>query len=459
MLEIVKFNEDEYNFPCLLVLGCFDGLHIGHAELLKKAKLQAKINGLDLGVMLFAEGKGGKQLYTFEERLGYLEQFNVKFVLKVDYNDAFKQIKPLDFLACLEDKLNVKAYMSGKDFRFGQGAKGKSSTIKSFAEDEENGVWYMPVKDVLYENEKVSTSLVKTLLEKGDAAKAAELLGRKYCVSGTVIHGAERGDKLLGYPTMNINYPENKFEVKKGVYKVKCVVDGEEYSGIANYGSRPTFGEDTPVLEVNLDGFDKQVYDEQVTVYFEEYIRDIRKFGSAEELAAQLSDDILTVKGESETAAADSEKIKPVEEPAPAEEVPAVEEPTPEESEPATTDIEETQLVEEVPVVEEQTSEESEPITTDIEETQPVEEIPAVEEPSPEADIQPDADGDFEEELQEPAEEVATEDGLTEVETAETHETEVETAEVHETEVETADAPENGEEVAELQDETEVTGD
>ena len=66
MLEIIKYNEDEYSFPCLLVLGCFDSIHIGHAELLKKAKLQAKINGLDLGVMMFVNGKGGRQVYTFE---------------------------------------------------------------------------------------------------------------------------------------------------------------------------------------------------------------------------------------------------------------------------------------------------------------------------------------------------------------------------------------------------------
>ena len=87
---------------------------------------------------MFENGKEGKQLYSFDEKLALVENFNVKFVLKIDYNDEFKQIKPLEFLDILEEHLNVKAYMSGKDFRFGQGAKGKSSTLKSFAEDEEN---------------------------------------------------------------------------------------------------------------------------------------------------------------------------------------------------------------------------------------------------------------------------------------------------------------------------------
>ncbi len=295
MLEIINYGEGEYDFPCLLVLGCFDGLHIGHAELLKKAKLQAKINGLDLGVMLFADGKGGKQLCSFDERVALLEQYNVKFVLKVNFDDEFKKIKPLDFLACLEEKLNLKAYMSGKDFRFGNGKKGKASTLKSYADDEENSVWYMSVKDVTYGDEKVSTTRIKELLEKGEVKLAADLLGRNYSVSGTVIHGADRGGKIIGYPTLNVRYGEDKYPVKHGVYKVKCAVGGVEYFGIANYGARPTFDENDPVLEVYLDNFSGEHYDETVTVEFLDYIRDIQKFENAEALAAQLSEDILCV--------------------------------------------------------------------------------------------------------------------------------------------------------------------
>ena len=101
MLEVINYNDEEYGFPSLLVLGCFDALHKGHAELLKKAKLQAKINGLDLGVMLFAGGKGGKQIYTLEERLELLKEYNVKFVLKIDFNDEFKSTSANDFLKVL----------------------------------------------------------------------------------------------------------------------------------------------------------------------------------------------------------------------------------------------------------------------------------------------------------------------------------------------------------------------
>ncbi len=296
MLEIIKYNEDEYSFPCLLVLGCFDALHIGHAELLKKAKLQAKINGLDLGVMMFVNGKGGRQVYTFEERQKFLEQYNVKFVLAIDYTDDFKETSASQFLENIENKLNVKAYMSGRDFRFGKDAKGKSSTLKTYAEDEENGVWYMQVKDLTYVGEKVSTTLIKNCIEQGNLVKAGALLGRNYSVSGFVIEGANRGKKVVGFPTVNMRYPVEKIEVKKGVYKVKVLVGDEEFIGIANYGPRPTFNEQSSILEAYLDGFVGTLYGRGITIEFVEYIRDTEKFESAEELKEQLKLDLKQAK-------------------------------------------------------------------------------------------------------------------------------------------------------------------
>ena len=294
MLDIISYNTEEYDYPCLLVLGCFDAIHLGHDKLLKEARLQAKINGLDLGVMMFTEGKGGKQIYSFEERVSLLEQYNVKFVLKIDFNDEFKKIKPLDFLETIEDKLNVKAYMSGKDFRYGAKASGKSSTLKKYAEDEENGVWYIPVKDVLYGEEKISTTRIKELIENGRVKKVSKMLGRPFSVTGEVVKGEGRG-KSLGYPTVNLNYPEYKVQIKHGVYGVECTVGDETYKGVANYGNKPTYDNENVQLEVYLEGFSGDLYGQTVTVNFLRYIRDIHKFNSDEELKAQLAEDIAKV--------------------------------------------------------------------------------------------------------------------------------------------------------------------
>lgn len=338
MLEIVNYNQDEYEFPCLLVLGCFDSIHVGHAELLKKARLQAKINGLDLGVMTFTDGKDdGKQVFTFDERLAIFEQFGVKFVLKADYNDELKQTAPMDFLHNLEEKLNIKAYMSGKDFHFGAGAKGKVSTLKKYAEDEDNGVWFMPVKDVEMDDVKVGTALIKHLLQEGDVKKAAEELGRRFFISGIVEKGHERGTDL-GYPTVNIHYPDDKVAVKQGVYSAVCTVNGADYEAVLNFGGRPTFGEDEPVLEVHLINFDGDIYGENVTVHFVEYLRDIEKFDSPEALSEQIKTDIVNAESESSAEPMSAEELaeapaEPVVEPAeePVSEMTPAEEPAAEE--------------------------------------------------------------------------------------------------------------------------------
>jgi riboflavin kinase/FMN adenylyltransferase len=227
--------------------------------------------------------------------LKFLEEYNVKFVLAIDFNEGFKQIPPIDFLHAIEDKINVKGYMSGKDFRFGANAKGKSSTLKNYAEDEENGVWYTAVKDVVLNDEKISTTLIKSCLSEGNVAKANTLLGENFYVEGEVISGAGRG-KEIGFPTINIAYPDYKYEVKQGVYKVKSTINGLEYYGIANYGNCPTFDDERIALEVHFDGFEGDLYGQDVKVEFVDYIRDIAKFDSAEALAAQLESDLQTLK-------------------------------------------------------------------------------------------------------------------------------------------------------------------
>ena len=436
MLEIVNYNKDEYNFPALVVLGCFDAVHVGHAELLKKAKLQAKINGLDLGVMMFENGKGGRQVYTFEERLAFLSGYNAKFVLKIDYNDEFKKTTPAEFLNILEEKINIKGYMSGKDFRFGAGAKGKSSTLKKYAEDEDNAVWYMPVKDVMIDGEKVSTTLIKQYLEEGKIQKANELLGREYFVSGEVCEGHGRGASVLGFPTANIVYPANKVLVAPGVYGVEAEIDGTVYKGVANCGPRPTFGEDAIVLEAYFEGLNENLYGKTLTVKFLNYIRGIKKFENADELKAQIASDATKV-GEPDASAEEVEVSAPaaevaaetpVEEPAPevVEEVPA-EEPAPEvieevpAEEPAPEVAEETPVEESAPEVAEEVPAE-EPVSEVAEESpaeepapEVAEEVPA-EEPAPEVAEEspvekpaPEVTGEVSDEAAEAAEEVAAE--------------------------------------------------
>ena len=292
MLTVIDYygSGGYYPKPSLLVLGCFDAVHAGHFELLKHARERAAESGLDLGIMAFTCGKEGKLVCTFEERLEIFEKSGVKSVLKIDFDEEFKKTPCELFLKKISGKINIKGLMSGEDFRFGAGAKGNAQTLKNYALT--NGLIFGTVEDVTFGGVKISTTLIKSLLEKGDVKTANTLLTRKFSVTGRVVSGAGRGNKLLGFPTMNVSYPEYKTEIKKGVYAVRGTLDGKVYKGIANYGARPTFGEENPLLEVYLIGFKGSCYGENLTVEFTDYIRDIKKFNSPAELCAQLEKDL-----------------------------------------------------------------------------------------------------------------------------------------------------------------------
>ena len=465
MLKIINYNADEYDFPALVVLGCFDAVHIGHQALLKKAKLNAKINGLDLGVMMFADGKGGRQVFTFEERVAMLEQYNAKFILRIDYTEEFKKTSAQDFLENLEQHINLKGYMSGKDFRFGAGAKGKSSTLKKYAEDEDNAVWYEAVKDVALDGEKVSTTLIKQCLEEGKINKASQLLGRQYFVSGEVYAGHGRG-KQLGFPTANIAYPENKVLVAPGVYGVEAEIDGTVYKGVANCGPRPTFGEDSYTLEVYFEGLSEDLYGKTFTVRFLNYIRGIRKFATAEELAAQIAVDATCI-GAPDAAV---EEALAVAAEAPVTEEPAVEEVA---EEPVTEEVAEEPVSEEVaeePAVEEvaeQPAEEeiavaAEEVAKTLSEETPAETFAEVvedetETPAQELAITAEEELAAEEAAEEPAAEEVAEETVTEEVAAEEQPAEEEIAVAAEEVAETLSEETPAETFAEVvEDETET---
>ncbi|MDE5766520.1 MAG: hypothetical protein K2I17_05080, partial [Clostridia bacterium] len=295
----------------------------------------------------------------------------------IDYDEEFKKTAPLDFLKAVEDKINVKAYMSGKDFRFGAQAKGKSSTLKNYAEDDENGVWYMPIKDVELDGEKISTTLIKSCLDEGNVAKANQLLGSEFTLTGEVVKGAGRGTSVVGFPTVNIEYPEWKHPLKHGVYSVKCLIGETDYQGVANFGTCPTFGDDRVALEVYFEGFNGDLYGQVLTVRFIDFVREIEEFASADELSGQIKSDLNTVNEEVEVSEPTAQEEQPVEEVVAAEVAePVVEEVVAEEvAEPVETveeAVEQVETAEEEQPVEEPAEEAVEQVET-VEEEQPVE--------------------------------------------------------------------------------------
>lgn len=263
-----------------MLLGGFDGLHIGHRRLFSRAKQ----SGLPVGVMTIIGGKDGN-IFTFAERERIFKENGADFVCELPF-DEIKDMSPTAFLQFLIEQFNPAVFVCGEDFRFGAGALGTSEMIKTSTQ-----VRVETLSLVEMGGEKISSRKVKELLEKGEVEKANALLGEAFFLCGKVEKDRQIG-RTIGFPTANIAYPQEKFPLKKGVYATKVTVDGVEYKGITNYGARPTFDNDKVVTETYLDGFSGDLYGKELTVRFVKYLRDVTKFENVEALKKQLEEDV-----------------------------------------------------------------------------------------------------------------------------------------------------------------------
>ena len=267
-----------------MLLGGFDGLHVGHKKLLSRARSY----GLPVGIMTIIGGKTGESLFTSEERRIIFKSAGVDFVFELPFLEI-KSIPHTDFAALLIGKFPVKAFVCGDDFRFGAGAIGNPEMLKASTQV------CVDVEELVKVNgEKVSASRLKTLLVNGDVEPANTLLGEEFFLSGKVFEDRKVG-RTLGFPTANIEYPKDKFPLKQGVYETRVTIDGKEYKGITNYGSRPTFLNMATLTETHLLGFSGDLYGRELTVRFRRFLREIQKFDTPNALKAQLKTDIRRV--------------------------------------------------------------------------------------------------------------------------------------------------------------------
>ncbi len=268
-----------------MLLGGFDGLHLGHRQLL----LHAKKSGLPVGIMTIVGGKGAKNLFTFSERERIFKENGADFVFELPFEEI-KDLSASDFICLLRREFSPKAFVCGEDFRFGAGAKGNAETLKTI---DTVRVEVLPLVEKY--GEKISSGTVKKHLKAGDVETANLLLGEKFFLLGEVVKDRQVG-RTLGFPTANVLYPGDKFPLKKGVYETVITVEKDTYRGITNYGARPTFDNDVVLTETYLDGFDGDLYGKTIKIAFVRYLRDVQKFSGADELKKQLTQDIGRVR-------------------------------------------------------------------------------------------------------------------------------------------------------------------
>ena len=212
-----------------------------------------------------------------------LRTLDIDLFIVVEFSKVFSKLEKLDFIQWLK-ALHVKRIVVGRDFKFGHNGSGSIDDLKAHFE-------VHIVDDLLYKNTRVSTTYIKLLLEQGDIELTKKLLNKSYSIHGEVIHGDKVG-KLIGYPTANIDY-KNHYLPKIGVYAVKVQIDDKTYLGCANLGHNPTINYSTTRrLEVFIMDYDGDLYEKEITVSFEYYLRDEIKYDQVKDMLLQIEKDV-----------------------------------------------------------------------------------------------------------------------------------------------------------------------
>lgn len=271
----------------VIALGMFDGLHLGHLDIIRKAVSVAERDGLTSTVQTFRNlfKQDSKTLYTAEERLDLISRTGADELLVLDF-DEVKDMEPEDYLKnvilyrCVADTL-----IMGEDYRFGKDARGDVAMIKEFAK--ENDIRVIVVKDHLLEgtDRKISTTWLRDALAEGDADLARELCGgRNYIYSGRCVQGKQMG-REMGFPTANIIVPSDKFVVRRGVYVSRVRLGQRILYGVTNIGRRPTLEDAVnDVVETYIFDFDEDIYGAKLEVELMHFLRPESKMTSKEEL-------------------------------------------------------------------------------------------------------------------------------------------------------------------------------
>lgn len=288
--------------PVVLAIGNFDGVHLGHAALVRRlaeasARLQLPPTVLTFEPHpreFFSPASAPARLTLLREKLELLADYGASQAMICPFNAAFAALSADDFIEqVLVRGLQVRHVIIGDDFHFGRGRVGDFSLLK--AAGERFGFTVEAMRSVTVAGERVSSSGVRRALAAGDMAHAAALLGRPYVIDGSVRHGDKIG-RQLGFATANIRIRHNPLPMT-GVFAVQVSGLGEPpRPGVANLGIRPTLGGTRPLLEVHLFDFDRDIYGAHLSVRFVHKLRNEQRFPNFDALKAQIAADAVAAR-------------------------------------------------------------------------------------------------------------------------------------------------------------------
>lgn len=294
--EVAKSSE-----PVVLTIGNFDGVHLGHQAVLKHLKQTAKKRRTRSAVLTFSNHPSTvlrpahsiPLLCTTQHKVKLLEKAFIDLVILLPFTKEFSEQSADLFLQNVKKNLPFQTLILGSDAHFGKNREGDSSTVSTLAKTMGFTVEYFP--DYTKEGQRISSSLIREYIQRGQLTQAEDLLGRPYSIYGPVLKGHGKGASI-GFPTANLAVNDLCLP-PLGVYAVTLKVDELEYIGVANLGLAPTVRhENSPILEVHL--FDKHLdlYDKIVDVHFHNFIRSEKQFATIEELKKQIAQDVIKAK-------------------------------------------------------------------------------------------------------------------------------------------------------------------
>lgn len=284
-----------------VALGCFDGVHIGHAKIISEAVSEAKKKGLCSVVWSFEAPPKSLLKKEFTplitplcEKKRLIRALGADYLVSVPFTEKIASLSPRDFFEkILIEKLNAAHIVCGYNYRFGKGGSGDVKLLASLCE--EYGLSITTVNEVRVNGKTVSSSAIRACLSEGRLKDAEELLGRKYSIRARVSDGQHLG-RSLGFPTVNQELNEAEAPLRKGVYLTRTKIDGKIKYGVTNVGNRPTVTENSPICETHILDFNGSLYGKILRIEFLEFIRDERKFSSLDDLKAQIEADAKTAR-------------------------------------------------------------------------------------------------------------------------------------------------------------------
>jgi riboflavin kinase/FMN adenylyltransferase len=301
-MKIIERLEDikEPFHKAVITIGNFDGVHIGHQALFHEVIERADAIGGTSVAMTFEphpirvlKQNGNPPLITlYEQKTELMAKVGLDVLICIPFNREFAAVTARQFVEeILVGRIGVKAIVVGQDYNFGKNREGDIDLLKKFAAELDFEVivadWIQAVNGT---SQRISSTKVRNLVQAGDMSEARRMLGRYYQIRGTVEPGRNRGGKLLGFPTANINL-HDELSPKTGIYAVTVEYDKRLLDAVANIGYSPTFDDHLFTVEVHILDFSENIYGKKIKVNFIQRLRDEKKFNNIEELSQQIQRD------------------------------------------------------------------------------------------------------------------------------------------------------------------------